>query len=211
MCKYLKQQDNGFFKKGIMATPQRYKETVEELNYDVDSLADDGINVKVVKKGKISPIMTDKDTLKNIAVEVAQFIESQDRQPMHFEQFASQFDPHFVPDCDYDTGDIEIDTGSHSKQAGHMDIDMANKVIDTKLHCAECPLKKECLAISLSGIQITRISRSERVLPRRPDDFETPILVMDDFLIFGGLTPQERRIVFYYVCDILEENNKDFM
>ena len=100
--------------------------------------------------------------------------------------------------------------GSHSKQVGYMDPETANKVINTKLHCNQCPLKKECLAISLSGIQITRISRSERTLPRRPGDYETPILVMDDFLIFGGLTPQERRIVFYYVCDILEDNNKDF-
>lgn len=193
-----------------MITPQRYKETVKDLDYDVDDLADDGIDIKVIKKGKISPIMTSKYTLKDIAVEIAQFIESQDRQPMHFEQFASQFNPKFIPDCDYETGSVEIDTGSHSKQVGYMDPETANKVINTKLHCNQCPLKKECLAISLSGIQITRISRSERTLPRRPGDYETPILVMDDFLIFGGLTPQERRIVFYYVCDILEDNNKDF-
>lgn len=194
-----------------MDSSQTYGNTISQLDYDVDDLANDGIKVKVVKKGKVSPIMTGRDKLEELAREIAFFIESHDRQPMHFEQFASQFDPHFVPDCDYNEGSIEIDTGSHSKQKGHMDIDTANKTIDAKLHCAECPLKKECLAISLTGIQITRVSRSERVLPRRPDDFETPILVMDDFLIFGGLTPQERRIVFYEVCEILEENNKDFL
>ena len=194
-----------------MESSQRYSTTSNQLDYDIDELANDGINIKVVKKGKISPIMTDRSQLSELAKEIAFFIEAQDRQPMYFEQFASQFNPRFVPDCDWEKGSIDIDTGSHSKQAGHMDIDTANKTIEAKLHCAECPLKKECLAISLSGIQITRISRSERVLPRRPGDYETPILVMDDFLIFGGLTPQERRIVFYEVCDILEENNKDFL
>lgn len=193
-----------------MTISQRHNETTQELDYDVDRLHDDGIKVRVVKRGKISPVMTDKEDLREIAEDVAQFIESQERQPMYFDQFASQYDPRFVPDCDYENGALEIDTGSHSKQAGHMDVDTANKVIETKLHCAECPLKKECLAISLTGIQITRVSRSERVLPHRPGDFETPILVMDDFLIFGGLTPQERRIVFHEVCDILEDNNKDF-
>lgn len=193
-----------------MTIPSRHNETTQELDYDVDTLYEQGIKVKVVKRGKISPLMTDRESLRKIAEDVARFIESQDRQPMYFDQFASQFDPHFVPDCDYESNIIEIDTGSHSKQAGHMDVDTANKVIETKLHCAECPLRRECLAISLTGIQITRVSRSERVLPRRPGDTDTPILVMDDFLIFGGLTPQERRIVFYDVCDILEENNKQF-
>lgn len=209
-CILDKKSRHGQNLKGTMTISSRHKETTQELDYDVDELSEQGINVKVVKRGKISPLMTDGKDLHEVAKDVAAFIESQDRQPMYFDQFASQFDPHFVPDCDFDSNIIDIDTGSHSKQAGHMDVDTANKVIETKLHCAECPLQRECLAISLTGIQITRISRSERVLPRRPGDVDTPILVMDDFLIFGGLTPQERRIVFHDVCDILEENNRDF-
>lgn len=194
-----------------MSIEERNKETSDELSYDVEELSRDGICVRVVKRGQISPIMTPRETLKDIAEDVAQIIEENDRQSLYFEKFASQFNPHFVPDCDYESSHLVIDTGSHSKQAGHMDVDTANKVIDTKLHCNECPLKRECLAISMTSVQITRASRSDRVLPRRPGDMETPTLVMDDFLIFGGLTPQERKIVFNYVCDILEENNSYIM
>lgn len=181
----------------------------DSFDYSVDSLAEDGIHIHEVRSGKFSPIMTSDEELSRIAKEVAIIIEDNDRSSLSFDDFLLVFDASFVPDCDINhDASLLIDTGTYSKQAGNMTVDMLNEVVNTKLHCQECPLKRECLAVSMTGVQNTRMSRTERTLPKRPGDTTSQTLVMDDFLIFGGLTPQERRRVYHKVCDILEENNR---
>lgn len=179
----------------------------EGIAYNVDDLRDEGIYLTEVRRGRFSPIMRTQEQLYDTAVEIAALIEDYHRTPLTFEEFIKEMPTKFIPDCDYYKGTLLIDTGTYSKQSGNMPADIANEVINTKLHCTECPLVNQCLAISMTGIQITRVSRTERTLPKYPGDTTSPTLVMDDFLIFGGLTPQERRIVFHHVCDILEENN----
>lgn len=183
----------------------RGEETV--LGFDIRDLEHSGIFPTEVRSGKFSPIMATKEYLEDISYKVAQIIEDNDRKPLNFDMFLKEYDPDFIPDCDYYTSTVNIDPDVHSRQVGHLLEEEAQGVIDCKIHCAECPLSTQCLAISMTGIQITRPSKTERTIPPKNGDTETPSLVMDDFLIFGGLTPQERRIVFDKVCDILEEKD----
>ena len=178
------------------------------LGFDIKDLHDNGIFPSEVRMGKFSPIMATEGYLLDIAYEVAEIIEEHDRKPLSFDIFIKEYDPDFIPDCNYHTAVVNIDPGVHSRQVGLLEENDARDVADCKIHCAECPLSTQCLAVSMTGIQITRPSKSERTLPPKPGDTETPSLVMDDFLIFGGLTPIERRVVFNYVCDILEERDR---
>lgn len=191
-------------------TPQSdgYKRTLDGL--DEKDLQRSGIHVKETRNGLFDPIMTSSDDLEDMAYEVADIIDKTGRVPLNFAELAhAQGLDGFVPDCSLDKGlDLYLDTDTSSKQSGKLQPEQLPEVVNTKIHCFECPLKRECLALSFTGVQITRTSRSEVVIPGTNVEDKVP-LVMNDYMISGGLTPQERRIVFERVCDILSEADRN--
>ena len=149
---------------------------------------------------KKSPIIESEDYLFESAKKVANIIEERKYNFFNFNDFRSKLGSDFLSPCEKNE-DMFLDTNSNSKQAGKVDQRTMDKILETKEICSSCPLKNECLAVSLSSPQTTRMSKTERVIPN-PNLYP---MVMSEYLIFGGLTPQERRIVFNHVCDIIEE------
>lgn len=174
---------------------------------DLEELETIGVYPRRVRSGRYDSIMSSPDDMMESAYKAAKIIDDTGRVPLSFNNLIRDTDPDFVPDCDYHSGvGLSLDpTNSSSKQSGRLTEKQLEEVINTKRHCRECPYSDECLAISFTGLQITRTSRSERILPGTND---TNPLVLDEYLMFGGYTPKERKVIFEHVCDILEEKDQ---
>lgn len=173
---------------------------------ELEDLKAVGIIPQKVRSGRYASIMSSSEEMLEAAYDAAEIIDKTGRVPLSFTSLISDIDPDFTPDCDYNNGaELCLDpNNSSSKQSGRLTEEQLREVVNTKLHCMECPFKTECLAVSFTGLQITRTSRSERILPGTEN---THPLVLDEYLIFGGYTPKERRVIFEHVCDILEEKD----
>lgn len=185
-------------------------ETQENINLSDEEIVElnaNGIYPEKVRSGRYSAIMSTMDEMDMAARIAADIIDDKGRKPLSFAEFIREFDPNFVPDCDFfSEHDLYLDPGeSSSKQSGRLTADQLRAVAETKMHCNECPLKNECLSISFTGVQITRTVRRERVLPGTEDRMP---LVLDEYLIFGGYTPRERKIIYEKTCDILESRDR---
>ena len=183
--------------------------TKEELDYY-------GIFPQELRGKKISPNMSSEKDLEEKAHIVAEMIDMNNREKFSFYQITEQYnrihDTEVELACFYDVENncerIFLDTGSGSKQAGQLEYDVAEKVIETKIICQDCPLRMECLATSIADNQNTRMSQKERVIPGTGEEYEKPTLILNEWLMSGGYTPQERKVIFEKVCDILEEKDK---
>lgn len=164
------------------------------------------LSLEIVRGENYKPIITRLEAMMADAERVAEMIEDWGRQSMDFNKLIRRFnldkDEEFKPDCELIY--MNTDTDSHSKQSGALSKNLMLDVIETKKHCVECPLKIHCLASSLASPQNTRMSKKERTIPTH----DGSLLTMSEYGIFGGYTPQERRIIFNRVCDILEENDR---
>lgn len=171
-------------------------------------LLEENMKIKVIRGKRYSPVLSKENLLDEAALEIAFIIEETGRQPLQFNDFIVSYDlengTQFIPPCHIDksTGKTPflIDMKSSSKQSGQIDQKTLKEVLHTKSICQECPLQKECLATSMTGIQLARSSEKERTIPN-----SDPSLVINEYLISGGFTPQERGIIFEKLCNILED------
>lgn len=171
-------------------------------------LLKENLKIKVIRGKRYSPVLSKEDLLDEAALEIAFIIEETGRQPLQFNDFIVSYDlengTQFIPPCHIDksTGKTPflIDMKSSSKQSGQIDQKTLKEILHTKSICQECPLQKECLATSMTGIQLARSSEKERTIPN-----SNPSLVINEYLISGGFTPQERGIIFEKLCNILED------
>ena len=171
-------------------------------------LLEENMKIKVIRGKRYSPVLSKETLLDEAALEIAFIIEETGRQPLQFNDFIVSYDlengTQFIPPCHIDksTGKTPflIDMKSSSKQSGQIDQKTLKEVLHTKSICQECPLQKECLATSMTGIQLARSSEKERTIPN-----SDPSLVINEYLISGGFTPQERGIIFEKLCNILED------
>lgn len=154
-----------------------------------------------------SPVMSSMEEMDEMARQAADIIDKNNRLPVDFnnliDEYHSQIDESFKPDCEREF--VYIDTESYSRQIGSLGRRQTANVIETKRVCSECPLRAHCLASSLAAPQNTRMSQKERTIPRKGGVSETA--TMTEYLMFGGFTPQERRIIFEKTCDILEKRD----
>lgn len=185
-------------------------EDIDSVNMDDNGnlkLLEENLKIKVIRGKRYSPIMSREELLDEAALEIAFIIEETGRQPLQFNDFIVSYDlengTQFMPPCHIEksTGKTPflIDMESSSKQSGQIDEKTLKEIIHTKSICQQCPLQKECLATSMTGIQLARSSEKERTIPK-----SYPSLVINEYLISGGFTPQERGIIFEKLCDILE-------
>lgn len=154
---------------------------------------------------QISPIIAEREELHQAAIDAFRIILQHDRDNLDFNQLKKErrMPDGFVTDCYFYNSDKPvIDTGSSSLMTGLIDEGRLSDILETKQVCAECPLRKECLAVSMTSKAITKQAKTERILPGT-EGRRIP-LTMSDFLIFGGYTPQERGIIYNDVCDWLE-------
>lgn len=171
-------------------------------------LLEENLDIEVIKGKRYSPIMSKEELLDAAALEIAFIIEENGRKPLHFNDFIVSYDlkhgTEFMPPCHIKKSTKKtpflIDMEASSKQSGQIDEKTLKEVLHTKSICQECPLQKECLATSMAGVQLARSSEKERTIPR-----SNPSLVMNEYLISGGFTPQERGEIFNKLCDILED------
>lgn len=165
-----------------------------------------GIEPIKLRRSQYSPVMATKESMVEAAYDVADIIERHGRVPVLFSQLAAEAGMAFyTPECSVSVSPpMMLHTGSSAKQVGGMSTEELCGVLDTKRICARCPLARQCLAVSMTAPQSGRASKNERVLPGTARD--TP-LVLDEYIMFGGFTPQERRIIFDIVCNLLEEKD----
>lgn len=176
----------------------------ENRNWD---LLDENFNPTVIRGKQYSPVIATDSFLEDIALEMALMVEENQRAPFQFNNFIVAYemenDEQFFPPCHIDKRTKEtpflIELESSSKQSGYLNEDLMKQVVNTKSICQQCPLQKQCLATSLTGVQLARTSDKDRVIP-----LSSPPLVINEYLISGGFTPQERAVVFDKMCDILE-------
>lgn len=155
---------------------------------------------------RYSPIMAySKEELEDMAYEMAEIIEKNNRKTIVFSEILSKNKMKDYPlPCLYGNVLEEYtDTGSKCNQSGFLQAEQLNNTIELKKACAQCPFSKDCLAVSLTTLQNTRMSKNSKTIPQ-----SDPPLSISEFLIFGGYTPQERLIIFDKVCEILEEYDK---
>lgn len=178
---------------------------------DIDTLksARDGNFSEFLRdgQGQFAPIIASDEELQQAARDVADIIERTGRRTLNFSEFLEEH-PQFIPDCARDDVDMDIleDSESNADHVGGMKHNELMSVLDAKQHCAVCPIRLECLAVSMTQPQMSANRRTEPRLPKRPDDPGNTInLVMSEYLIFGGYTPQERKKIFLYLRDILIE------
>lgn len=161
------------------------------------------IVVTRIGEKRYSPVMIgDADEIEDIAYDVADIIEKSDRKTITFKKILEDKRMHsYAPECSLGTGNEHLlDTESKSGQSGFLSEEKLNDTVRMKEICARCPFRKECLAVSMTTIQISRISKNSKNIPQ-----SNPPLTMSEYLIFGGYTPQERDIIFDRVCEILSE------
>lgn len=165
-----------------------------------------GIDPVKIRRSQYSPVMASKESMVEAAYEAADIIERHGRTPVLFSRLAEEAGMgSYIPACSSTKGQtMMLHTGSSSKQVGGMSPDEMGGVLETKQVCGRCPLAMQCLAVSMTAPQSGRASKSERVLPGTSGEFP---LVLDEYIMFGGFTPQERKIIFDMVCDILEEKD----
>lgn len=153
-----------------------------------------------------TPITMTEEDIKETALEMADIIDYYDRNPIIFAEVLETYrsvtkDPSYSPYCIKTF--LHVDSGTNSRQNGTMTRKQMSNVISTKITCNSCPLKKMCLASSIAVPQTTRMSQKEIVIPTKYDDS----LTMLDYLMYGGYTPQERRLIFEETCRILIERD----
>lgn len=181
-----------------------------DINTLKDSYQGDYSEFRRDGQGQFSPVIADNDELFTAALDVADIIERTGRRTLNFSEFLDKH-PRFVPDCAREDVDMNIleESESNSDHVGGMKKEELLTVLDSKEHCAMCPIKRECLAVSMTQPQMSLNRRTEPRLPKRPsEEGETINLVMSEYLIFGGYTPQERKIIFKYIREILIENDR---
>lgn len=182
-------------------------------DYDEDilkSLLEDcqemGVEPHKIRRSQYSPVMATRESMVEAAYEVADIIDRHGRTPVLFSQLAAEVGlESYIPACSVTKGQtMMLNTGSSSKQVGGMSPGELSGVLETKQVCGLCPLATQCLAVSMTAPQSGRASKSERVLPGTQG---VSPLVLDEYIMFGGFTPQERKDIFDLVCDILEEKD----
>lgn len=179
---------------------------VDLLNSLLEDCQEMGIEPVKIRRSQYSPVIASEESMVEAAYEVADIIERHGRVPVLFSKLAEEVGlGSYIPACSVTKGQtMMLNTGSSSKQVGGMSPDELGGVLETKQICGRCPLAIQCLAVSMTAPQSGRASKSERVLPG--SSIDSP-LVLDEYIMFGGFTPQERRIIFDMVCDFLEEKD----
>ena len=165
-------------------------------------LGDDGDEVEVSQR-KASPISINQYVINNVAKQVADIIEEKDYKPLMIHDFVDRKEKIAIPCIEKD---IFLDPDTSAKRAGRMDKKTAARVKQTRETCNLCPLKRECLAVSFTSPRFTRMSKTELTLPSphyRSDTYV--VMVLSEFLMYGGYTPQERALIFEKTCEILGE------
>lgn len=156
-------------------------------------------------QGQFSPVIASYEDMVDDAISVAQYLESTGRRSLHFAEIFEEM-PRFVPDCARYDIDMEYmeDSESNSGHVGGLKREELIRILDGRQHCAECPIRLGCLSMSMTQKQLSNNRRTEPTLPLKPGTpADTPKLVMNEYLIFGGYTPQERRIIFNHVSEVL--------
>lgn len=153
-------------------------------------------------------VVVDYEVLEKEAVQMAEFIDSTGRVPLRIEEFREKYDPKFQPECWYahSVGENVTDTEYSSKDTKSLEeIEIENMSIAKEM-CERCPLKQSCLAVGLASRKNTRRSKNEKSIPGTEESGRA--ITLNDFCIYGGYTPGERRIMYNIVCYILEEKDK---
>ena len=177
--------------------------TIDEIKQqdDIDiDLPDDEFS-------RFSPIISPIDELEEAADEAIKIIEKNDRKSLSFSKYISDNDIDYIPEC-IKQDNMLLDTDTGSKQTGKLNYEKYKGVLETKKICADCPLKKQCLAVSMTEPRRTRVSKNEKSIPGT--EYHLP-LIMSEYLMFGGFTPQERKIIYDIICFKLEiKDNENF-
>lgn len=156
-------------------------------------------------QGQFSPVIASYEDMVDDAIEVAHYIESTGRRSLHFAEIFEDM-PRFAPDCAREDVDMEYmeDYESNSNHVGGLKRSEFVDILDGRRHCAECPIRRGCLTMSMTQLQLSNNRRTEPTLPVKPGaPANAPRLVMNEYLVFGGYTPQERKIIFTHVSEVL--------
>lgn len=152
---------------------------------------------------RFSPIISPINELEEAADEAIKIIEKNNRKTISFNKYISENDIDYIPEC-VANDDMTLDTHTGSKQTGKLTYDIYKGVLETKKICSDCPLRKHCLAVSMTEPRRTRTSKNEKSIPGT--DHTSP-LIMSEYMMFGGYTPQERKIIYDIICEKLEEKD----
>ena len=141
------------------------------------------------------------------AYKMAEFIDSTGRVPLSIEYFRRRYDSGFQPDCWYLNNDNNniTDTEYSSRDVKNIEGTDIDNIHRSKIMCSQCPLQQSCLAVGLASKKNTRRSKNEKAIPQTEEKGQAVIL--NDFCIYGGFTPGERRIMYNIVCYILEQKD----
>ncbi len=176
---------------------------------DAQTLDEIEVKLQEKKPGYYLPytIRSDEE-LEQISDEVCAIIQNGERVVLSFVDFIDEYrknhDKNFVPACIRSY--MYLDPGSNCNQRGILDSKDMARVLDTKAKCFFCPLKRECLASSLTSPLLLRISQREILIPNA----KLEALSLDRYLMFGGFTPQERKAIYLRVCEKLGQIDPNF-
>ncbi len=179
-----------------------------EQHFTIDEIREKEINDDYNPSrdhSRFSPIISPINELEEAADEAIKIIEKNNRKTISFSKYISENDIDYIPQC-VSNDDMVLDTKTGSKQTGKLTYDIYKGVLETKRICADCPLKQQCLAVSMTEPRRTRTSKNEKSIPGTDD---TSPLIMSEYMIFGGYTPQERKIIYDIICYKLEEKDKN--
>lgn len=160
------------------------------------------ISPRKVSGERRSSIIATNEELDEAAIDAFRIIRDSGRRELNLSDFISILEETGKTDCQREDVDMYLDTNLNSLKVGFLKKTEFDKVIETKIHCAECPIRRGCLAISLTSPQLTESSKTERLIPGTKESGRP--LTMSEYLIFGGYTPPERREIHNSVCDLLE-------
>lgn len=114
---------------------------------------------------RFSPLIAPTDELIEMAYDIVEIIDENHRKTLVFNKYLVEKDIDFVPEC-ATNDNMLLDIDTCSKQTGKLDYETYLEVLKTKNICSDCPLMKQCLAISMTTPRLTRTSKNEKSIPR---------------------------------------------
>ena len=152
-------------------------------------------------------VITPYAELEKHAEAMTRFIIQHGRRPVNIEDFRLMLGKEYRPTCWYknECGDNVTDTDYGYKDVRALESEELTNMLVAKRMCSSCPLKKHCMAAGLFTAKRTRKSKNKPSLPGSEDAGQA--VYVNEFCIYGGLTPGERAIIYHmiiYTLDVLD-------